>query len=316
MQFVTNGRLLSGLTTNYRYLGIFPPLSTETVAAFKSGTGRKLFLAGTDFFRAHGTFLDFNALGVFLATVIFITWGIASSAKGKQRWFWYGALLLQSIALVVTFSRSAWLAVVIGVTAITIWKFRYALKNQRVLLNIVGSSFVAFALIGVVFIRIPKVAEHFATILSPQEVSEVKWRQNIWSYALDEVKQHPFLGTGRTMIPSDEAKIVGSAESYSSHNMLIDIMYQRGLIAFLIYISFWFLFFVRGFKLLNRKNRVQDGENMGLSLLTAGGAFLVCGVGTASMIYYNLALLFWSLLGFIVLLSHKKVSDLSNVSAN
>ena len=303
VQFLTSGRLLSGLTTNLNYLGLFPPLPAETIAAYRDGTARKLYLAGTNLFRAHGTFLDTNGFGVYLATTIFITWGIAVTSQGKSRWFWYGALLLQGGALGVTFSRSAWLAVVVGIAAITLWKFRYTLKSQRFLLNIARSGIVALILISIVMVRIPTIADHFSTIFSPQEVSEVKWRQIIWNYALEKVKQEPFLGTGKTMIPSDEANIPGRAESYSSHSLLIDIMYQRGFISFFIYMGFWILFFVYGFKLLNSNKYAQNGENLILGLLAAGGAFFVSGVGTPSMIYYNLALLFWSLLGFLIVLS-------------
>ena len=303
VQFVTSGRLLSGLTTNLNYLGLFPPLPAETIAAYRDGTARKLFLADTNLFRAHGTFLDSNGFGVFLSASIFITWAIAINSREKLRWFWYGSLSLQGVALVVTFSRSGWLAVVVGIATIAAWKFRHALKSQRILLKIAGSSIAALILIGVIVVRVPTVADHFATLFSPQEVSEVKWRQIIWNYALEEVKQQPVLGTGRTMIPSDKANIPGRAESYSSHNLLIDIMYQRGLISFLIYLGFWFLFFIHGFKLLNSKKHVPNEENLILGLLTAGGAFFVSGIGTPSMIYYNLALLFWSLLGFIAVLS-------------
>lgn len=311
VQFITNGRLLSGLTTNYNYLGLFPPLPAETIAVYQNSPPRRLYLAGTNLFRAHGTFLDTNGFGVFLATILFITWGIAvSSNKGKRRWFWYGALLLQSSALVVTFSRSAWLATIIGIAIITIWKFRFALKNKRVLLNLGVASIIALIVIGIVLARIPTIVDHFSTIFSPQEVSEVKWRQNIWVYALEQVKQHPLLGTGKTMIPSDDANIVGQAESYSSHNLLIDILYQRGVVAFFIYLGFWFIFFFHGTKLLKSK---KYDQNLIMGLLAGGLAFFVSGVGTPSMIYYNLALLFWSLLGLLIILCCKKGESSSHL---
>ena len=309
VQFVTGGRLLSGLSSNYRYLGLYPPFPAKTVAAFSEGTARQLFLAGTNLFRAHGTFLGANGLGVFLATIVFVTWGIITVSPKRRRWFWWGVLLVQLVALVVTFSRSAWLAVAVGTAVILLWYFWRGLKRPRILLSMAAGGVAVLLLLGFVAVRVPTAVAHFSTIFSPQNVSEVRWRVIIWEYVLDQVQQHPFLGTGMTMIPSEAAGIPGRAKSYSSHNVLMDIVYQRGILALLIYLCFWVMFFVHGIKLWRRYKRDLLQQYLIVSLLAAGVAFLVSGVGTPSMIYYNLALLFWFLFGFMMVLSQVNRSE-------
>jgi O-antigen ligase len=300
IQTLTQGRILSGLSTNLRYLGFLHPLSSDIVAAYSGNPVNKLFVTGSTIFRGHGTFIEHNGFGVFLSVTTFLTWGIFAESRGRRRTWLFLALLLQLAGVVVTFSRSAWAAVFLGAVWLFVWRWRRLLLRRRSALNLVGFSLISILLTAVALWRTPELVTRFITIFSPSEVPEFSWRILLWQYAGTQIAQHPLFGVGTSMINRELAGIPGTDLQYSSHNLFIDIAYQRGLPALFIYLFFWLVFFATAWRILRRSAVTQISRPLIFGIMTAGFAFLVSGIGTPSMAYYNLAILFWFLFGSMV----------------
>lgn len=303
MQTVSQGLLLSGMLTNARYLGIFPPLPPDVIADYSADLQTKLYLSG-GMFRGHGTFLTHNGFGVLLASTIFLTWGLMRSAPPAKRLFWGVMLGAQVMGVIVTFSRSAWAAVLAGIFLLVAWNARAMLKRPSVFWGLVGT--VALVLVSGVAAALaaPSFLERFLTLFSPTQVPEFAWRIAVWRFALSQVQAQPLLGTGSTMIDNAIAQIPASGPlaRFSTHNLFMDVLYQRGVVVLLLYAGFWLIWLASILKLLREQTANPLGRDFILGLLAAGFAFLVSGVGSASMNLENLATLFWFLFGSVICL--------------
>lgn len=314
VQTATGGRLLSGLSTNYRYLGLLTPLPPEIIS---SSIG-SLYLSGTTLFRGHGTFFSANIFGVLLCSTIVLGWGLLSHTSTKRFWFWVGALLVQVGGLVVTFSRSAWAAAGAGALFI-LFVILYAKRK----LTFKKTRFILIAIIGFAILLIAlafasqKIISHFLSIFTPGQVSEFQWRTYVWDYSYKHILSHPWWGMGTSLIENSDAKIPGSGKliEFSSHNLWLDVAYQRGLIILCIFIFFSLWAMNLGWKILKKHQLNNQPEyHLMLGLVSSLLAFFVSGVGSASMLSENLATLFWFLIGSIAVLY--KVIYSKDISTN
>ena len=235
---------------------------------------------------------------------IFLTWGLFRSCPPRQRWFWIFAAGTQTVGLLVTFSRSAWLAFLIGFFALLSIKFWKILINPRTLWGI----FVSFGLLGLIGLvaiySSPELGDRVTSIFSPTYVPEVEWRTLVWQYSLNIVRDNPLFGTGTSIIEDSAAMIPGSGrlERYSTHNLLIDIAYQRGLIALSLFLVFWLIYLYNGWRLYTRKILSEPERDYYLGFMIAGISFLVSGMGSALMVSENFSTLFWALFGCVLFL--------------
>ncbi len=303
IQTLTGGRVLSGLLSNGRDLGLLLPLPNDVLGDIEV-RAPLLYLSGTNLFRGHGTFLGHNGFGVLLSSTIFLSWGMYQTSAKKYRLIWFSLLCIQVAGLIATFSRSAWAAVTFGFGLIILWNsrdlVRARFKRVSRLLLFLGMLLVA-TILTVFLISAQDIASHFATIFSPLEAPEFFWRVQVWQFALDQIIAHPLIGTGTSTIENAVANIPGTRyiDSFSTHNLFMDIAYQRGLLALGIYLFLWVLFLYHCWWLLKIQKDAPANRNFLVAILVAGVTFLISGVGNAAMMLENLSALFWILLGVV-----------------
>jgi len=293
LQTATQGRYFSGLSTNFRYLGLLQPLPVEVRAGFSDLLSSRLFLGGR-IFRAHGSLFDHNGFGVLLSTTILLTWGVFRNSTGHRKLFWLVCMILQSIAIILTFSRSAWAGLFAAIAMIIIWNLRYILRRRNVLIGM-GFSLIALLLIfAIAAATIESFRSHVLTLTNPTQVPEFNWRIQVWNYGIQQLANHPLFGMGTSMIDNEVAQIPNSGPltSFSTHNLLMDVAYQRGL-PVLILFSIWWLLVVRNQWKLMQPAIAENLKTLAIALLGSSVAFFVSGVGSASMMTENLATLFW-----------------------
>lgn len=304
IQTLTDGKVLSGLGTNYRYLGFLTRLPNELITGSLDSQG---YLTGTNIFRGHGTFLTANGLGVFLSTTIFIAWGLMLIDSSRKRWFWILVLVVQLGGLLATFSRSAWAAFGAGFIFAILLKFYTDRKiqiTQSQLLRGIGLS-TGFIVVLLIF-PTDKIVSRSLSIMSPTQVDEFNWRIIVWEYSLEKIQDHPTFGLGTSIIYNSDAKVPGSGNlaQFTSHNLWLNIGYQRGLIVLTIFTLFTFFAFYGAWNgLMRRKLRHQNEYILLTGLTSSLVTFLISGLGSSSMQYENLASLFWLLVIGIVFLS-------------
>ncbi len=302
VQVLTGGQVLSGYLTNHRYLGIMQPLPPEVVANYSGALVTKLYLAGTNIYRGHGTFYSHNFFGAFICITACLTWGSMRGATSKHKWFWLIVFIAQVIGAIASFSRSSWAALVAGI-GIAILTEVVLIGGKRAIsriLRLVPVLLILMIIIGVIVSRSEKIAEHFITIFSPGKTPEFQWRQLVWETAFQKIATHPWLGsgTGDVYTTMDWA---GQTISYSAHNLFVGIAYELGIPTLIIFSFFTISLFYSAWRCSRYAQQLPD-RMLAVGFVAAGVAFLVSGVGSVLMNIENMAVLFWLMVGVTVIL--------------
>jgi O-antigen ligase len=131
--------------------------------------------------RPYGTFPHPNVLGGFVALTLYIMLFALQFEKIKRIRLWfYGVFCISVLALLITFSRSAWIA---GTLAVVLF-FLQKKQNKKVLLS-VG--------IGLLFCSIFALPYLF-TLMPGNESIDIRY--SLASVALTLFSKHPLFGTG------------------------------------------------------------------------------------------------------------------------
>lgn len=292
-QTVSSGEVLSGIATNHRYLGFLHRLPNDLIQFYTDNPRLWIEAGSVSIFRAHGTFEHANAYGVFLSAVLFLTWGLyVTSSTLRARLIWLGLIACQFGGVLVSFSRSAWVALFAGALLLLILEVGSKMQQPRRLVRPLIGVFL-IGVTGLVAIQqIPVVQERVQSLFTPQEVGELRWRFNIWRYVGEQILANPFMGAGTTVIRAVDVGFGDELESFSSHNLLLSLAYERGLVALLLYGTIVTAYMLAGWRLF-RDAHLREAKELAAALLAAMVAFQVSGSGSASMNYAGLSILFW-----------------------
>jgi O-antigen ligase len=194
-----------------------------TVAARQMATGSHLFSAG-GFDRVTGTFTHPNPLATYLTLIVIL--GVAVLPH-VGRWYRIGLVVLIGAGawtLLLTYTRSGWIAVFIGLAVVGYYQ-------RGILLPLLGIAVVVGAL------AVPIVVERFADLsdtatASGQPVNSLEWRVQTWENALGAV-ENPIVGMG--LLSSDSLTDANKLP----HNDFVRMYVELGIVGFLVYL--WFL---------------------------------------------------------------------------
>ncbi|KAA3637207.1 MAG: hypothetical protein DWP92_08245 [Armatimonadetes bacterium] len=240
------------------FLSAVPPI---VVAAFQLASNTQLFSAG-GFDRVTGTFTHPNPLATYLTLVIIL--GVAVLPH-VRRWYRVGLILLIGAGawtLLLTYTRSGWIAVFLGLVVVGYYQ-------RGILLPMLG----VFAIVGA--IALPVVAGRFADLsegatASGEPVNSLEWRLLTWENALGAV-ENPIVGMGlrSSDLLTDANKL--------PHNDFVRMYVELGVIGFLVYL--WFL--AASWRIAAKALKAStEGFNRGLAVGFAGvaTAFLILSV--------------------------------------
>lgn len=138
-----------------------------------------------------------NVLGSYMALIAPITVGLALYVTGRtERLIWFGAALTTLLALVLTGSRGAWIALAVALfVCCYVWKKRWA--GYLVLAGIVG-------ILGLYYVVpestpvIGTIKNRIFTLFTPEylEASMKAGRLERWVTAYDRMRLEPLFGVG------------------------------------------------------------------------------------------------------------------------
>ena len=204
------------------------------------------------FLRAYGTLPHPNMLGGMLTAAILLLIGllanaINSSKKLKvngQKLIIAGALALLLFGLFFSFSRSAWLALGIGILFGGIWMI--AVKQKRVIMGFVFVIAVCAAMLVLIF---PESLSRFSQNQS-LEILSVSERVREYDDAQIIVREKPFVGIGINQYVKELQNIYPSFPAWKIHpihNIYLLILSELGIIGLLIFIIIiaWHLSFLK-----------------------------------------------------------------------
>jgi len=153
----------------------------------------------TEFGRARGTFKDPNVLGAFLVPALLYAFNIILTARVVRGGFWAFAALLLLSATLLSFSRGAWLNLILSLAAYSFFIFVIAATNRERVKLILAIVFAGVCAVGVLAAAqsIPKVADLLGERASLEQSYDVgpEGRFGGQEKAAELVMTHP-LGIG------------------------------------------------------------------------------------------------------------------------
>ncbi|HOY62363.1 MAG: O-Antigen ligase [bacterium ADurb.Bin236] len=197
--------------------------------------------------RIFGALGHFNATGSYLAMNLVFTFNLALAQKDlKTKYFYYAIIILNTAALLMTFSRGAWIATILGIVLSA--QIRGMIQFIR-----------AFALI-VVAITVLAVAappRYIGRLYSAPRVADEASLSRLRQYeiATDTISTYPLLGVGLGSNLEYVTLVYNEPHNSEIHNLFLHIGSERGVPAMIALCAIFVSFFVN---IVRRIGRTTD----------------------------------------------------------
>ncbi|MFH1088619.1 MAG: O-antigen ligase family protein [Patescibacteria group bacterium] len=231
--------------------------------------------------RLVSTFLDPNLLGGFLVVglVIPLRQWFNPSTKTRWRWLWLLIIILINLAVFLTYSRSALLALIVF-WLIVGWRYwRVALMG--------------LLLVGLVVLISPRLQTRVGGIFNIDVTAQ--HRLDSWQDALTIIKQEPILGVGYNTLPYTKARFIYQPQSraYSGFDSsLLTIATTTGALGLAAYLGMVMMILIGLIKIILAKRQF-----LALGVLASTMALIVNSLFVNSWLYTPVLALWWVILG-------------------
>lgn len=166
-----------------------------------------------------------NGLGTTMALALVIVLGLSSVDPGRRRVVWYAAALPVVAALILTFSRGAWLAAGVGIGVLLV-----SGRGHRVWQ---GVGVVAMAVVVSLLAQSPRWFWHTPRLLDLAERGQTLSRLAVWRVVPEMIAARPLLGSGLGTFPLAFAEATGRHPDVDpmpfAHNLVINAAVELGL---------------------------------------------------------------------------------------
>ncbi len=261
--------------------------------------GTLQYFTGIDFthkikipnYRIRGTMGYYNSLGGVLGMMVPFIYGnfiFTNKEKLKEKQFFLISFILSVIALILTFTRGAWMGAILGVLVITIYKFGWK-----------GLFFIIVLPILIIFNPVRNRIKD--TQNDPQG-----GRKNIWVWSLEMIKESPILGYGFNSFQKLLSKkdIYYGEAHFHSHNVYLNTFVESGLIGILLLLTIMFLIIIYILQLV-QENKIP----IVFGILGVVIDFYLHGL-VDNVLWGETMYMFWFFIGILFLLSKEKVVKL------
>lgn len=229
--------------------------------------------------RARGFYSIYMTLAGVLTLVLlaFLPHLLARNSKG-DRWK-LPAWVLMLVALVLTYTRGAWLGLLAGMAGLV------PLVRQRRALAVIGSFtlllFVALVVASAIFGK---------QLWDPRKLADpatVRERLYMWRAGISMLERNPITGIGvgqvKTLYPRHALPQAQKRSTSHLHNSPLQVLVERGLLGLGCWLWLWGAFFVRGLRILGRAGPGQERERA----LVMGSVAAILGFLVAGLSEYN-----------------------------
>ncbi|NLJ60768.1 MAG: O-antigen ligase family protein [Firmicutes bacterium] len=188
---------------------------------------------GRGYYRAALPFIGCNAAGTVFCVAILIALGCFRSADRRGKLMMVPVILLLTSALMVTQSRGAFVAFVVG---FIVFLLLGAGSRHSLVLKVV--ALVSLVLVVAFVFKIsPSVAKRYARILNPMANKD---RLEIWRTALLMIRDHPVLGVGLNnfvnFYPLYEHPEGFGTSMYMAHNVFLEFGATTGIPGLILFV--------------------------------------------------------------------------------
>jgi putative inorganic carbon (HCO3(-)) transporter len=200
------------------YVSAVIPLGVAAYQAVSSGASGSL---GTS--RVHGTFAHSNAFGFYLVILIVMGVALLPHVTLNVKPLFLAVLWASAFAIILTFSRGSWFALLIGLIVVG------ALQSPRAILLTLGVA-------AVVVVSVPPVTARLLDLQPGPSVAGIEgnslaWRLEYWSSVIELANDSPIIGIGpkMTQYVTDSAKV--------PHNDYLRAYVETGLLGLSAFIA-------------------------------------------------------------------------------
>lgn len=281
--WLLNGLLITGISLlglGFIQLLILPNLIELTKFGWDPHVGRIV-----------ATFLDPNYFGMFLTMFFAGTLGVFLHAPHRQQKLWLGSILLITlISIVLTFSRSSYLALAIVTTLILLVKSPRAMVLVIVAALIVGGS-------------IPRARERVVGALNIDATARL--RIETWSDTLQIIEDYPLFGVGYNAFGPAQVRAgiredLSSLAAQGSDSSLLFALATTGVTGTIFYLLFYLALFVEMLTVWRRSATSWKFRGIALAMLGIIPAYLVHSQFVNGLFYPHLFVPFALLAGIIL----------------
>lgn len=291
--------------------------------------GLDFYTWGEDIGRLFSSFGQPNFFGHYLAVLLPLTlYAIFFLSKNIYTRIGYSALFFaQMLCLIFTFSRSAWLALLITIIACFLW---ILLRRGK---KVFFAVFIALIIALTAMVSLPIIREKIAEVAWRQEVQAAqrflsifnlnfgttRTRLLYWEAAVNGFKdatlKQKIFGHGPDALPNIFVKYYQPEWAYfetinsfpdRAHNFILDIILQFGLLGFISFTLF-VAYIVRRLIKVTWKEQSPQNYWLGVSILSALSIYGINNFFSFSLVSMNVV--FYTLLGIAWLIGNNYTSS-------
>jgi|GEM_PF-653286 len=263
--------------------------------------------------RVPGTFSIYMTFAGQLIMLLSLVWAfILFDRSSRNKIFLMISAVTLFLALIWTYTRSAWLGFGLALLVLGYW------KSRRLLLGLTAGTLACFVLISLVQ---PSVLKRAESIFSFEQNMD---RIYIWKSSLDMVKDYPITGIGQGNYNKLSREVYKKRYPFKqppshahAHNNLIMIAVDRGILGLLAFIWLWIVIFKETWGTL----RQLPPDRYYLRALTLGGlasfiAFFIQGFFENNFGDSEVAMLLWFLVAVVMVVKVKLLPRMASLPAD
>jgi O-antigen ligase len=232
-----------------------------------------------------------NTAGYFFAMSIPLCVVVAKITAGWRRNLSLLSCAGQMCALILTFSRGAWLGWAASMLYLTI-----VLKRWKV---------PAFALLlsaACVLVALPSVQDRLATMIRPRDDLSIRQRWQLLASSVQVGIENPLLGVGygrgrlkEALRPHLEGTLLEDTPIWHTHNLYVELFAGTGLLGLLAFL--WLLVVTLARLALTTLGRDGAEKFLGFALAAAWISAIIAGVGDIPFYHHEPRIFLFTLLG-------------------
>lgn len=192
-----------------------------------------LYTSSGQWLRAYGLTFHPNVLGGFLFSGLMLGVGLMK----QSGWRWVGLVL--GCGLVVTFSRSAWLATLVVFLPLVVWRLKNFSFPKK------GFSLLSAAVFLIVLVTAPFVVPPLLSRLnvtdSISEMASIGARGELLNLSVDLIRSRPFTGVGAGNFPIAQMDFATQDPPHYVHNVGLLLAAEVGILGGGLWILLWLL---------------------------------------------------------------------------
>lgn len=238
--------------------------------------------------RVYSTFDNPNVLGQYLIMVIPVAFALMWSDKRFLAKVFYAFIVAVMMAcLIFTWSRAAWVAILLAIG------FYMVMKDRR------WASLLVVALLIMPFV-LPESIISRITSLGNMSDSSTAYRFSVWISSLRMAGDYWMsgigLGAGAFERVYQKYALNGAGFALHSHNFYIQLVVEMGILGIIL---FAFIMISTYRKIISIKDKNSSNKNIALAMGGALIGYMFQGVAENLWYNYRMILLFWIYLGIL-----------------